>query len=167
MSVLANTSHQDKSESEAMDNTLMQIVSFKLGEEEFGINILKVQEINRIVDITHLPNSPDFVEGVINLRGSVIPVISLRKRFNMSKVDINMNTRIVVVEITGRIFGFIVDAVSEVLRIPAGSIEPPPMMVSGIDSTYILGVAKWQDRLLIIMDLDKVLTTEEISQINS
>ena len=149
------------------DESLLQIVSFKIGGEEFGINILKVQEINRLVEITNLPNSPDFVEGVINLRGKVIPVISLRKRFHLPKLEANLNTRIVIVEVEGKIFGFIVDAVNEVLRIPADSIEPPPAMVSGVQAGYILGVAKCQERLLIIMDLDKVLSASEMQQLEA
>ena len=102
-----------------MAKELMQLVSFKLGSEEFGIDILKVQEINRIVEITHVPKSPDFVEGIINLRGKVIPIIDLRKKFGLEQKEYTKNTRIIVIELEGgRITGFIVDSVSEVLRIP-------------------------------------------------
>lgn len=165
MSTSAETKRIRDDVIQTSDDSLIQIVSFKIADEEFGINILKVQEINRISAITSLPNSPEFVEGVINLRGTVIPVVSLRKRFKLPVFEMNINTRIVVVEVSGRTFGFIVDAVSEVLRIPVSSIEPPPVMVAGIDSTYILGVTKWHDRLLILMDLDKILTMNQLSQI--
>ena len=112
---------------------LLQLVSFNLGDEEFGVEILRVQEINRVMDITKIPKSPDFVDGVINLRGKVIPVINLRRRFGLEEREDDKNTRIVVVEIDAKTIGFIVDAVSEVLRIPSSTIEPPPPLVAGGD----------------------------------
>ncbi len=140
---------------------ILQLVSFNIGTEEFGIDILKVQEINRMVDITRVPRAPEFVEGIINLRGKVIPIIDVRKRFNMQLAEHDKNTRIVVVDIDGQIMGMVVDSVSEVLRIPASTIEPPPEVVSSIDSEYIRGVAKLDDRLLIHLDLSKILSGEE------
>ena len=108
------------------DNALLQLVTFVIGEEEFGIDILKVQEIIRIMDITKVPSSPPHVEGVINLRGKVIPVIDLRSRFNMEHHPHDSHTRIIVIELHGMIVGFVVDAVSEVLRIQSNTVEPPP-----------------------------------------
>ena len=140
---------------------LLQLVSFNLGEEEFGLDILMVQEINRMLNITKVPKSPEFVEGVINLRGRVIPIINLRKRFAMADKEHDKQTRIVVVNIENKIIGLVVDAVSEVLRLPADTIEPPPPMVSGIESEYIKGVGKLDNKLLILLDLDKLLTNKE------
>jgi len=140
---------------------ILQLVSFNIGTEEFGVDILKVQEINRMVEITRVPRSPDFVEGIINLRGKVIPIIDLRKRFNLQITDHDKNTRIVVVDIDGQTMGMIVDSVSEVLRIPATTIEPTPDVVTSVDSDYIRGVAKLDNRLLIYLDLAKILTGEE------
>lgn len=140
---------------------LLQLVSFKIGNEEFGIDILKVQEIIRLMTITEVPNSPDFVEGVINLRGRVIPVIDLRIKLRMPRIEHNNNTRIIVVEINNTTIGFIVDAVSEVLRIPQNITEPPPLIVAGVDSEYITAVGKLKDRLLILLDLEKVLSMAE------
>jgi purine-binding chemotaxis protein CheW len=140
---------------------VLQLVSFKVGNEEFGVNILQVQEINRLVQITKVPNSPDFVEGVINLRGKVIPVINLRKRFGLETQGYDKNTRIIVVELEDKVIGFLVDSVKEVLRISRNLIEPPPSVISGIDSEYITGIAKLDDRLLILLDLEKVLTKDE------
>ncbi|MCC6963431.1 MAG: chemotaxis protein CheW [candidate division Zixibacteria bacterium] len=140
---------------------ILQLVSFNIGTEEFGVDILKVQEINRMVEITRVPRSPDFVEGIINLRGKVIPIIDLRKRFNLQITDHDKNTRIVVVDIEGQTMGMIVDSVSEVLRIPASTIEPTPDVVTSVDSDYIRGVAKLDNRLLIYLDLAKILTGEE------
>ena len=136
---------------------VLQLVSFSVGQEEFGVDILKVQEINRMVEITRVPNASEFVSGVINLRGKVIPVIDLRRRFGIGKKDNDKNTRIIVVELTGRVLGFVVDAVNAVLRIPRSVTEPPPPMVAGIGSEYITAVGKLEDRLLILIDLEKVL----------
>lgn len=146
----------------AVSSEEMQLVSFNIGSEEFGVEILKVQEINRMVDITKVPQAPHYVEGVINLRGKVIPIIDLRKRFNLEIKAHDKNTRIVVVDINGSIMGMIVDAVSEVLRLPADTIEPPPELVTGINSEYIKGVAKLKDRLLIFLDLSQVVAAEEL-----
>lgn len=143
----------------------LQLVSFNIGSEEFGVDILKVQEINRMVEITKVPQAPSYVEGVINLRGKVIPIIDLRKRFNLELKEQDKNTRIVVVDIVGSIMGMIVDSVSEVLRLPANTVEPPPDLVTGINSEYINGVAKLEDRLLIFLDLSKVVDMEALSAV--
>ncbi|EPR43593.1 CheW protein [Desulfovibrio sp. X2] len=149
------------------DSSIRQLVTFSLGEEEFAIDILKVQEIIRMVAITKVPKAPSFVEGVINLRGKVIPVVDLRKRFGMADHNHDKDTRIMVVEICAMIIGFVVDAVSEVLRIPQDTIEPPPPVVAGIESEYISGVGKLSDRLLILLDLDRLLSGDEVSQLSA
>jgi purine-binding chemotaxis protein CheW len=140
---------------------MFQLVSFTLGREEFGVDILRVQEINRMVTVTSVPNSPSFVDGVINLRGKVIPIIDLRTRFGMPRKEHDKNTRIVVIELKNNIVGFVVDAVSEVLRIPRSVTEPPPAVVAGIHADYITAVGKLEDRLLILLDLEKVFSVEE------
>jgi len=146
---------------------LLQLASFKIGSEEFGIDILKVQEINRMVEITRLPQAPDYVEGVINLRGKVIPIVDLRKRFGLDVKEHDKNTRIVVVDISGHVTGMVVDSVSEVLRLPTNTIEPPPEIVTGVDSQFIRGVAKLDDRLLIFLDLSKIIDIEEVASLTS
>ncbi|MDR2819661.1 MAG: chemotaxis protein CheW [Desulfovibrio sp.] len=149
------------------DDTLLQLVTFSIGEEEFGVNILKVQEIIRTMEITKVPRAPDFVEGVINLRGKVIPIIDLRRRFGLTPKAHDKNTRIIVIEINNIIVGFVVDAVSEVLRIPASTVEPPPPVVAGVESDYISGVGKLQDRLLIMLDLDNLLSSDDINTLGT
>lgn len=144
-----------------LKDDILQLVTFSIGSEEFGVEILKVQEINKMLQVTKIPNSPDYVEGVINLRGKVIPVINLRTKLRMPSKPIDKNTRIVVMEIEGRTVGFIVDAVSEVLRIPRSITEPPPPMVGGVSSEYIVAVGKLEDRLLILLDVEKILSGEE------
>lgn len=149
------------------DDELLQLVTFSIGEEEFGVDILKVQEIIRTMEITKVPRAPEFVEGVINLRGKVIPIIDLRRRFGLDFKTHDKDTRIIVIEINNIVVGFVVDAVSEVLRIPANTVEPPPPVVAGVDSDYISGVGKLQDRLLILLDLDKLLSSEDLDMLGS
>ncbi len=147
--------------SESKGAELLQLVTFSVGDEEFGVEILQVQEIIRMLEITKVPKAPSFVEGVINLRGKVIPIIDLRKRFGLEARARDKNTRIIVIEIGTMIVGFIVDSVSEVLRLPASTVEPPPPVVAGLDSDYISAVGKLEDRLLIMLDLQRLLSNEE------
>ncbi len=149
------------------DNERIQLVTFKVAQEEFGVDILRVQEIIRIMPITRVPNTPIFVEGVINLRGKVIPVIDIRKRFSLATVGHTNQTRITVMDLNGLVVGFVVDEVCEVLRIDAATIEPPPAVVAGMGSEYIRGVGKLQDRLLILLDLDKLLSEQEAEALSS
>jgi purine-binding chemotaxis protein CheW len=168
-SFLMTTSINVKSQKEIKGQMeeLLQLVSFNIGQEEFGLGIQSIQEINRMVDITRVPNSPEFVDGVINLRGKVIPIINLRKRFGFPPRESDRNTRIIVVELSGMVVGFIVDSVSEVLRIPKNITEPPPAIVAGIGSEYITAVAKLENRLLILLDLERILLEKEKQQLDS
>ena len=145
----------------AVTGDLLQLVSFVIESEEFGIDILKVQEIIRPVDITRVPNAPSFVEGVINLRGRIVPVVDLRKRFGLAEREQDQHIRIIVVELIDKVVGFMVDAVREVIRVDRSVIEPPPDLAIGIDTHYIKGVAKLDDRLLILLELEEVLSAEE------
>ncbi len=147
-------------------DTILQLVSFNIGDEEFGVDILGVQEINRMTEVTRVPNAPSYVEGVINLRGKVIPVIDLRKRLMMNARGHDQDTRIIVVEIENKVIGFVVDKVNEVLRIPQSVTEAPPSMVSGIKSDYMTAIGKLTDRLIILLDLDKILSDDEKAQIS-
>lgn len=149
------------SDQKRQETELLQLVTFSIGDEEFGVEILKVQEIIRMLEITKVPKAPAFVEGVINLRGKVIPILDLRKRFGLAERDHDKNTRIIVIDINSMIVGFIVDSVSEVLRLPASTVEPPPPVVAGLDSDYISGVGKLEDRLLIMLDLNRLLSNDE------
>lgn len=134
----------------------LQLVSFRLGNEEYGVDILKVQEINRMLAISKIPKAPEFVEGIINLRGKVIPIISLRKRFGLNDKENDKQTRIIVVDINGKVLGIVVDSVSEVLRLQSGTVEPAPTVVSSRNEEYIKGVGKIADKLLILLDMEKL-----------
>lgn len=146
----------------AAESELLQLVSFSVANEEFAISILSVQEINRMMQITRVPGSPSYIEGVINLRGKIIPVMNLRRRFGLPEAQASNDTRIIVVEVHGRVIGFTVDRVNEVLRIPASIVEPPPPMVCGVDSDYIQGVGKLQDRLLILLNLERLFSAQHM-----
>jgi purine-binding chemotaxis protein CheW len=154
-----------KKEMRAHTEEMLQLVSFNIGQEEFGLDIQRIQEINRMVEITRVPNSPEFVTGVINLRGKVIPIIDLRKRFGFPPKESDRNTRIIVVELSDMVVGFAVDSVSEVLRIPKNITEPPPPIVAGIGSEYITAVAKLENRLLILLDIERILKDNEKQQL--
>lgn len=154
-------------ESQSDDSGQLQLVTFEIDGEEFAVDILSVQEINRMMEITQVPESPASVEGVINLRGRIITVIDLRKRFGLPPCERNSSQRIIVVEILGKTIGFIVDRVNEVLRISKSIVEPTPEMVSGrMHSNYIDGVGMLDDRLLILLNLghlfdDRAANTEK------
>lgn len=140
-----------------------QVVVFDLAAETYGVDIGSVREIIRIQEITQVPRTPEFVEGVINLRGKVIPVIDLRKRFGFGEVAYTKDTRIVVVDIGGSDIGVIVDAVTEVLRLASDLVEPPMDVITTADSDYLLGIAKLEDRLIILLDLQRALAAMEHS----
>ena len=143
-------------ENHTADEDVYQLVTFFLADEVYGIDILAVQEIIRLQNITEIPRTDDYVRGVINLRGKVIPVIDLRRRFNLPTVEETKNTRIIVVEIDNKVMGMIVDGVSKVLRLPMSLVEPHSPIVTGVDSAYIRGVGKLNDELIILLDLSLV-----------
>lgn len=138
-----------------------QFVSFVVAGEEFGVNILAVQEIIRPIAVTRVPHAPEFVEGVVNLRGRILPVIDLRTRFGFPAREQDDDTRIVVVEMEHQVVGFVTDAVREVIRVDASTIEPAPELAVGVDAHYLRGVAKLDDRLLILLDLQGILSGDE------
>ncbi|MHC1698293.1 MAG: chemotaxis protein CheW [Geobacteraceae bacterium] len=141
---------------------IIQLVSFNLDREEYGVYVLKVREIIRITNVTRVPNTPYYVEGVINLRGKVIPIISLRKKFSLPEVENDKQTRIIVMDVDGDLMGFIVDSVSEVIRITSSEIQPPPIVVNGgVGQEYLSGVINRSDRLLVLLDLERVFSQAE------
>lgn len=150
---------QDKNKATAMEE---QLVVFQLCNETYGIDISAVHEIIKMQSITKVPRTPEFVEGVINLRGRIVPVIDLHKRFELPLEEETPHSRIIVVEVKGVTVGMIVDSVSEVLRLPEANIDPPPAAISGgVEIEYLRGVGKWQERLIILLDLERVLDKSE------
>lgn len=151
----------------AMEDREGKYLTFSLADEDYGIGILKIKEIIGMIPVTTVPQTPDFVKGVINLRGKVIPIIDLRFRFGMESMDYTERTCIIVVETEGAIgtiqIGIVVDAVSEVLNIKGEDIEDPPTFGTNMDSNYILGMAKMDGGVKILLDIDPVLNSKEIS----
>ena len=147
-----------------------QLVVFGLGKEEFGIDISRVREIVKLQNITTIPQSMDFVEGIVNLRGQIVPIVDLCKRFLVAdrSESVDAERRIIVVNMSGQNIGILVDGVSEILRIPDEAIEPtPPIVASGVSSDFIRGVAKVEGRLIIFLDLDRIFSAEEQEALSS
>lgn len=145
----------------------MQILVFKLGDEEYGVNILQARGIEHLDQgITRVPKAPVFVEGIINLRGEIVPIVDLRKRFGLVVRPIGFDSRVIVVEVDDNLVGMVIDAIVEVLRIPVGSIEPAPEITKGVDAYYLAGVAKLEKRLIVLLNLDHALSAQEAQEIS-
>lgn len=155
-----DASEQKKSELSAS----VQLVTFRLGKAEYGIDIMQAKEIIKMEKITLVPNAPDFIEGVINLRGNVVPIIDLKRRFRLVEGEGERNTGIIIIRIDDIEMGIIIDAISKVLSIPEEDVQPPPPVFAGIGQRYIKGVAKIDEMLLIILDLEKLLTFDDVEQ---
>jgi len=145
------------------DNPVIQLVGFRLDNEDYAIAITKIQEIILIKPITRIPQVPDYIEGLINLRGSVIPIVNLRKRFGLPPRELDDETRIIVVNVHDKTVGCIVDAVTQVMRINRDQIQPPPLGVLAVNHQYLAGLAKLDDRLMIILDIEKLFEAEELA----
>ena len=139
-----------------------KFLTFVLSNEEYGIEILKVREIIGLMDITSVPQTPDYMKGVINLRGKVIPVIDLRMKFSMPEEEHTQETCVIVVEVNSTSIGLIVDSVSEVSDIASGEIENAPKFGQGIDTSFIMGLGKVKDKIIIMLDIDEVLSSDEL-----
>lgn len=146
---------------ELKEEDSIQLVGFKLGDEEYAIDVLKIQEIIRLMEITSVPRMEPYILGVINLRGKVIPVVDLRVRFDLERSDFDKKTRIVVVKFEKEDIGFVVDEVTEVIRIDKSIVEPTPPLVGAVGQEYILGICKYRDRLIILLDIDRVVYNDD------
>ena len=144
---------------------IRQLVIFKINDEDFGVEITQVKEIIKPMDIYKVPNTPDFIEGLINLRGMVHTVFNLRKKFNLPVKDFDDNTKIIIVNVNDLMVGFIVDEVNEIIRVDEENIEKTPQSVTTLDQKYLNGVAKFDDRLILLLDLTKVLSSSEESEV--
>jgi purine-binding chemotaxis protein CheW len=143
----------------------LQLVGFRIGKETFGVPINLVHEIVRLPEITAVPDAPDYIEGVINLRGKIVSIVDLRKRFGESQIEASRKNRILVAEIDRKMVGLIVDAASEVIRLPETEIEAPPEVFQESEVKYVTGVGKLQGRLVILVDLTKILQKGELRRL--
>jgi purine-binding chemotaxis protein CheW len=143
----------------------LQIVCFKIGNEEYGIDILQVQEILKLPKVTKLPKSKSYIMGVIDLRSKVLPIVDLSKRFGIESNRLTENSRAIVVNIAGKRVGLGIDSVSHVFKLNHGDIEPPPPVVRGISGKYIVGIAKMEDGFVVILDINQMFTTEDLSSV--
>ena len=143
----------------------LQVVGFRIGSETYGVRIGSVREIVRVPEITSVPSAPDLIEGVINLRGKIIPVMDLRKRFGQTEIQPDKKNRILVVELENKLVGLIVNAASEVLKIPPSEIAAPGSVFADGESGYVTGVGKLQGRLIILLDIAKLLHRSEFKRL--
>jgi purine-binding chemotaxis protein CheW len=139
----------------------LHLLTFALDREEFGIPVTQVREVIRVSDITRVPQAPAHVRGVANLRGRILAVVDLRSRLGLPAAELTSRSRVVVVEVRERVLGLLVDAVSQVTKVPEASVVPAPDEVISTDATYLTGVARWQSRLIILLDLEKALLSAE------
>ena len=146
---------------ETPSGSTLTLVGFFLGQEEYALDILKIREIRPMMEITTVPKAPDFVEGVINLRGDIVPIINLRAKLSLPEAEHTEESKVIVVEFDNRLIGIVVDEVSEVIEIPEERVSPPPAIIGGVEAEFLKGVGKLGDRLLILLDLDKILTEKE------
>ena len=143
----------------------LQIVGFRIGNETYGVRIGSVREIVRVPEITAVPSAPDSIEGVINLRGKIIPVMDLRKRFGLTEITTDKKNRILVVEVDNKLLGLIVNSASEVLKIPPSEVEAPGSVFADGESGYVTGVGKLKGRLIILLDISKLLHRPELKRL--
>ena len=148
-------------------NKNSQMVSFRIGKEIFGVPITMVQEIVRVPEITPVPDMPSFIKGVINLRGKIVSVIDLGKRLKLDCAPLSRSSRILVLEVEKKIIGLLVDAVTQIIKVPPEAVEPPPEIVSSIAAEYLMGVGKLPDKLVILLDLRNILKPEELRKLAS
>ena len=139
-----------------------EVLNFRLGTEEYGISILKVQELRTYENVTRIANAPDFVKGVVNLRGVIVPIIDMRIRFSTGAAAYNEFTVVVILNIRNRVIGMVVDSVSDVVTLEEGQVRPAPVMGSAVDTNYLLGLGTVEDRMLILIDIDQLLSSSEM-----
>jgi purine-binding chemotaxis protein CheW len=155
-----------------MDNTLMndgvlEALAFKLGNEEYGIKILKVQEIRGYESVTRIASAPEHVKGVVNLRGTIVPIVDMRIKFNLGEPTYNQFTVVIILNIQDRVVGMVVDSVSDVISLTADQIKPAPDMGGALNTDYLVGLGTVDERMIILVDIDRLMSSEEMGVIES
>lgn len=150
------------SEGRVADGDGRELLTFTLGSEEYGIDILKVQEIRGYDAVTTIANTPDFIKGVINLRGIIVPIVDMRIKFHLGKVEYDQFTVVIILNVANRVVGIVVDGVSDVIALTAEQIRPAPEFSSSMDTQYIMGLGTVDDRMIIVMDIEKLMTSRDM-----
>lgn len=143
-----------------------EYLTFVLGEEEYGLEILKVQEIRGYDTVTQIANTPDFIKGVINLRGKIVPIVDLRIKFDLGKVEYDEFTVVIILNLDGRVVGIVVDGVSDVMALQEEQIREVPSLVTSIDTKYIMGLATVEEQMLILVDIEQLMTSQEMELVD-
>ena len=151
----------------ALSNGSQQYLTFDLAKEHYGVDILKVQEIKGYTAVTRIPNTPEYLKGVLNLRGTIVPIVDLRLKFGMGATEPTSFTVIVVVNVRERVMGFLVDGVSDVLEFASKDVQPPPELGNKVDITFVSGIGNCNDHLVTLLDVDRVLSEEDVEQVSN
>ncbi len=151
----------------AAGHTANEFLTFKLGSEEYGLEILKVQEIRGYDAITHIANAPEFIKGVVNLRGIIVPIIDMRIKFNLGKVEYDQFTVVIILNVSGRVMGIVVDGVSDVITLTPEQVKPAPDFAAHLDTDYIIGLGTVDERMLILMDIEKLMSSKDMGLIDT
>ena len=151
----------------AVNLTANEFLTFILGSEEYGLEILKVQEIRGYDAITHIANAPAFIKGVVNLRGIIVPIIDMRIKFNLGKVEYNEFTVVIILNVASRVMGIVVDGVSDVITLSSEQVKPAPDFAAHLDTDYIIGLGTVDERMLILMDIEKLMSSKDMGLIDS
>ncbi len=165
MATIEPAEQQDIRTSYSRDD--QQFLTFNLADEYYGVDILKVQEIKGYTTVTKIPNTPDYLKGVLNLRGTIVPIVDLRMKFGMGETEPTSFTVVVVVNVRNRVMGFLVDAVSDVLDLNAKDIQPPPQLGNTVDISFVAGIGNSNDHLVTLLDIDRVLTEDEVKAVDA
>lgn len=152
---------------ESADSLNREFLAFTLGQEEYGIDILKVQEIRCYEAVTRIANAPDFIKGVVNLRGTIVPIVDMRIRFSLGKPTYDVLTVVIILNICGRVMGIVVDTVSDVITLIPEQIKPAPEMGSAVNADYLVGLGTYGEHMLILVDIDKLMTSQEMGLIEA
>jgi purine-binding chemotaxis protein CheW len=149
------------------DNTGNEFLAFTLGKEEYGIQILKVQELRGYETVTRIANAPEFVKGVVNLRGTIVPIVDMRIKFKLGEPTYDQFTVVIILNIAGRVVGMVVDSVSDVITLSADQVKPAPDMGTAFNSNFLIGLGTLEDRMLILIDIDKLMSSAEMGLIEA
>lgn len=151
-----------ESSGSAVKHMINEFLTFRLGNEEYGIEILKVQEIRGYDSVTQIANAPDFIKGVVNLRGIIVPILDMRIKFRLNRVEYNQFTVVIILNVAGRVMGIVVDGVSDVIELEANQVRPAPEFGAVIDTEYITGLGTVADRMLILIDIEKLMSNSDM-----